>query len=314
MAIPTIAFEDIGKDYKIKYELNASLDELVLNYCNTYDSFTINKLYSGKEILEIDKFRNNHKKNHIVKIKKKPLNPKIFSVIKKSSDFSELSNLADSDLNFLDDNKKEFVRTVLPLVIRENQKISSTRNTLIELKHKLYEKNTLNNLELKTLKKYSEIYKIKFDNNYKNEVINDLLNKIDIIPNSIVLAQAAIESGWGSSRFARDYNALFGEYTYDNNSGVIPLKREKGDKHLIKSFKSYNSSVQSYFNNINTHYAYKDFRDLRNVMRERNNFSNISLLVEKLETYAEDKNYIETIKSVIKKNKFQKFDSKTISY
>ena len=146
------------------------------------------------------------------------------------------------------------------------------------------------------------------------EIIDKLLLRVEMIPNSIVLAQAAIESGWGSSRFAQEYNALFGEYTYDNTKGVIPLERENGETHLIKAFNSYNNSVESYFNNINSHYAYEQFRELRKVMRERNNFSNVTLLVDKLDTYAEDENYIQTIRSVIKNNNFEIFDKKIISY
>ncbi len=314
LAIPTIALQDKNKTFKKIFELNANLDELILNFCNSYDSYTINKLYSEKEILSKDKNTNNKTEKFLVQIRKKPINPSIISIIKKNNNVVELSNFIESDLEYLNFNKRNFVRTVLPLIINENQLIISKRNKLIFLKEKLQENYTLNNNELKLLFSLANTYKVKTDKTHKLELIDDLLQRIDIIPNSIVLAQAAIESGWGSSRFAKDYNALFGEYTYDDNNGVIPLNRENGDTHLIKSFNSYNSSVKSYFNNINTHYAYKDFREVRNVMRDRNNYSNIDLLVDQLNTYAEDKNYIYTIKSVIKKNKFKVFDSKTITY
>ena len=139
--------------------------------------------------------------------------------------------------------------------------------------------------------------------------IRDRLYRVDVIPNSIVLAQAANESGWGTSRFAREFNALFGEYTYDFSDGVVPLLREEGEKHLVKSFDSVNKSVQSYFNNLNSHYAYKDFREVRKIMREKNNFSNLKLLIEELDSYAADVNYIKTINSIIDANQFNKFDS-----
>ena len=130
---------------------------------------------------------------------------------------------------------------------------------------------------------------------------------VDIIPNSIVLAQAANESGWGTSG-AREYNALFGEYTYDFSNGVVPLLRENGEKHLVKAFDSVDKSIQSYFNNLNSHYAYKDFRSVRKVMRANNNFNNIKLLVNELDTYAADKNYINIINSIIDINKLNKLD------
>ena len=314
VAIPTIAFEDDDIKLNIKYELNAELDELILNFCNTYDSYTVNKLYSEKDILKNDKLNIFNKEKILVNIKQKPLNPNILSNIKVRYDENNLTSLTELDVSYLKDNKKKFVRTVLPLIINENQKILSVRNNLLLLKNKLSSNYSLNKSELQILKKLSKNHKIKFNNSHKLDVINNLLKKVDIIPNSIVLAQAAIESGWGSSRFAQDFNALFGEYTYDSNKGVIPLDRENGENHLIKAFNSYNSSVESYFNNINSHYAYEQFRELRKVMRERNNFSNVTLLVDKLDTYAEDENYIQTIRSVIKNNNFEIFDKKIISY
>ena len=141
-----------------------------------------------------------------------------------------------------------------------------------------------------------------------------MLLNVDIIPNSIALAQAAIESGWGKSRFAQEFNALFGEYTYNQNEGVVPLERKNGDTHFIKSFSSLDNSVLSYFKNINSHYAYKDFRNVRYLMRSKNNFSDTDLLINNLNSYAEDTRYVDTLKLVIQNNKFGKFDSKVIFY
>ncbi len=314
ITIPTIAFEETPSTLDVKYKLNAELDELVLNYCKTYDSYTINKLYSEKDILKNDILNKLKKKKFLVNIKTKPLNPKSYSGIENNERVNLVTNLSEKDFLHLNQKKQQFVKTVLPLIINENQKILSNRNDLIILRTKLTENNSLNNHELNKLRKISKKYKIEFDNEHKMEIIDKLLLRVEIIPNSIVLAQAAIESGWGSSRFAQEYNALFGEYTYDNSKGVIPLERETGDTHLIKAFNSYNNSVTSYFNNINSHYAYEDFREFRNIMRERNNFSNVNLLVERLSTYAEDENYIRTIKQVIKTNNFSIFDQKIISY
>ncbi len=314
VSIPTIAFEEKSPTLDVKYKLNADLDELVLNYCKTYDSYTINKLYSEKDILKNDvlnKFKSN---KFLVNIKTKPLHPKSYSNIEKIEKVNLVSNLSETDFQHLNQQKQQFVKIVLPLIINENQKILSNRNDLMILRSNLTENNSLNSFELNKLRKLSKKYKIKFDNEHKMEIIDKLLLRVEMIPNSIVLAQAAIESGWGSSRFAQEYNALFGEYTYDNTKGVIPLERENGETHLIKAFNSYNNSVESYFNNINSHYAYEDFRDIRNIMRTRNNFSNVNLLVDRLSTYAEDENYIKTIKQVIKSNKFSIFDQKNISY
>ena len=313
LAIPTIAFEEENK-ITVKYKLNANLDEMVLSYCNSYDSYVISKLFSEKDFLKNDNVDILNKNKFVVNIKNKPLNPNIINQIKKNEGLIQLSNFSDVDLNHLSGNKKNFVRTILPIILNENQKILSIRKELLNLKFKLKENKTLDSFDVKNLKKLSKSYNINFDNKHKSEIIDTLLISVDVIPNSIVLAQAAIESGWGSSRFAREYNALFGQYTYDNDAGVVPLKRNYGEKHLIKSFTSYDRSVQSYFRNINSHHAYKDFRKIRKIMRNRNNFSDTNLLVEQLNTYAEDENYIQTIKAVINKNKFNKLDFKTISY
>jgi len=282
----------------------------------------INNLYSEKEITPFEKeislkgppITEIVNEKLIVKIRIKPINPIITSKIESQINPSLQLTLSDKDFDYLDSNKKEFVKTVLPIIINENQNILMIRSFVSELKGKLETFRTLNNNEISKLNDIAKKYNIKYHNKHKLDLVDEILSNVDVIPNSIVLAQAAIESGWGKSRFAKEYNALFGEYTYDDSEGVIPLERKNGDTHLIKAFSSYSNSVESYFDNINSHYAYEEFRDIRNIMRKRNNFSNVNLLVNKLSTYAEDENYIKTIRQVIKTNNFDIFDQKTISY
>ena len=282
---------------------------------NSKTSKQINSLYSEKEItLKDPPISEVLSSKFLVKIRSKPLNPKIISKIDNKIKLDLISNLSDIDYDHLDTNKKEFVKAVLPIIINENQNILITRNFVDSLKVKLNKFKTLNNNEISKLNNIASKYNIEYANKHKLDLIEEILLKVDVIPNSIALAQAAIESGWGQSRFALEYNALFGEYTYDPNKGVIPLKRDLGDKHFIKAFSSYDNSVSSYFNNINSHDAYVNFRTVRNVMRSKNNFSNIYLLVNNLNTYAEDNNYVNTLKAVIEKNNFDIFDSKVISY
>ncbi|MBD1147283.1 glucosaminidase domain-containing protein [Pelagibacterales bacterium SAG-MED31] len=309
-SIATTAFEDDSKNNKkIIYKLNANLDDLVLNYCTTYDSYTVNRLYSQKKILN-EKFNTNKSNKFLVSLKKKPLNPNVFKLINQELELKIVNqNINDINLDFLSQSKKDFVKTLLPLISYQNQNILLERSKLEELRISLIDKNTLSKTDLKFLNKISKKYRIKTFDKHKYDLLNELLNRVDIIPNSIVLAQAANESGWGTSRFAREFNALFGEYTYDYSDGVVPLLREKGEKHMVKTFTSVDKSVQSYFNNLNSHYAYEDFREVREMMREKNNFSNIKLLVEKLDSYAADINYIKTINAIIDANKFDQFDA-----
>ena len=300
------------------YFLTSGSLAVVLNNINyvfeipkNIDSMTINKLYSEKNIKFVNPQTLEEQPSRIfVNIKPKPLNPSIISNGQTSKEIN-LSNLSLSknfDIKNLTKAKLEFIETLLPLISYENQKILFDRKKILNLRNNLLNKKTLTNQELSYLRKISNKYKVKSDNKHKIDLIEDLLISVDIIPNSIVLAQAANESGWGTSRFAKEYNAIFGEYTYDFNKGVIPLKREEGKKHLVKAFTSYNKSVESYFKNINTHYAYEGFRSLRKLMREKNNFSNVDLLVSTLDSYAEDEKYIKTINLIIKTNKLDQFD------
>ena len=310
-SITTTAFEDNqnNNNKKIIYKLNANLDDLVLNYCTTYDSYTVNRLYSQKKILD-EKFNTNKVNKLLVSFKEKPLNPRVFKLIKNQLELKIVNqNINDVNLDFLSQSKKDFVKTLLPLISYQNQNILLERSKLEELRASLIDHNTLSKTDLNFLNKISKKYRIKNVDKHKYDLVNELLNRVDVIPNSIVLAQAANESGWGTSRFATEFNALFGEYTYNYSDGVVPLLREEGEKHLVKTFASVDKSVQSYFNNLNSHYAYEDFRKVREMMREKNNFSNVKLLVEELDSYAADINYITTINAIIDANKLDKFDA-----
>ena len=309
-SITTTAFEDDQKNNnkKIIYKLNANLDDLVFNYCTTYDSYTVNRLYSQKKILD-EKFNTNKLNKFLVSLKEKPLDPSVFKLINKEPELKIVNqNINEINLDFLSQSKKDFVKTLLPLISYQNQNILLERSKLEELRASLIDHNTLSKTDLKFLDNISKKYRINTTDKHKYDLVSELLNRVDIIPNSIVLAQAANESGWGTSRFAREFNALFGEYTYDYSDGVVPILREEGEKHLVKTFTSVDKSVQSYFNNLNSHYAYEDFREVRVMMREKNNFSNIELLVEELDSYAADINYTTTINAIIYVNKLDQFD------
>tara|TARA_Y100001970_G_scaffold151833_1_gene185966 strand:+ start:4142 stop:5143 length:1002 start_codon:yes stop_codon:yes gene_type:complete len=306
-SLTSIAYENkLEAKAKILYSFSSILDDYVLNYCSTYDPYTVNRLYSQKKILEENKILK-LKNNFIVSFKKKPLNPNIIELINKPVNFSKL-NINEINLDFLSDSKKNFVKTLLPLISYENQNILFERSKLQNIKNYLDDNKTLTNSDLNFINKVSKKYRLKTNSKHKYDLVNELLDLVDVIPNSIVLAQAANESGWGTSRFAREFNALFGEYTYDYKNGVVPLLREEGEKHLVKSFESFNKSVQSYFINLNSHYAYSDFREVRKIMREKNNFTNVKLLVEELDSYAADENYINTINLIIDSNKLVQFD------
>ena len=309
--------------YAILDALNTRTNEIVspdVNYLNSninieinneiLDSSKVNSLYSEKNIEEIyNQGLEESNDRLVVNIKPKPINPSIILQKTKTDNQSLLSfNLESFEFDNFSNKKEEFIKTLLPLISYENQKILIDRENLKNIKTTLLDNKTLKNKDLLYLSKIAKKYNISTENKYKIDLIDQLLASVDTIPNSVVLAQAANESGWGTSRFAKEYNAIFGEYTYNFSEGVIPLKREEGKTHLVKSFTSFDKSVESYFKNINTHYAYEEFRLIRKIMRDKNNFTNISLLVGTLDNYAEDNKYVDTINAIIKSNNLTQFD------
>ena len=152
-------------------------------------------------------------------------------------------------------------------------------------------------------------YSIQTIHVHKIAIAKNLLKHIDIIPNSIAIAQAAKESGWGTSRFAKEGNALFGQWTYDNSNGLLPTNRAKGSEHLVKSFDTLSESVVSYMNNINSHKAYDSFREIRSELRNNNQPLNSLILVHELSPYAELPNYTQVLELIIEKNKLYIFDN-----
>ena len=233
-----------------------------------------------------------------------------FGLLKKVIPPSDSTSLKEINLsNNISKRKKEFINIVLPIIVDQNLKIIALRQKLIDSKKYLNQNKTLSQTDQSFLENLANRYSIATKNRHKIDIINDLLISIDIIPNSIALAQAANESGWGSSRFATEYNALFGEYTYDNKTGIVPFQREEGKKHLIKYFTTIDKSVESYFANINSHYAYSKFRKLRKILRDQNNSFNVNLLVNKLDVYAEDSGYVDNIVAIINDNKLTQYDN-----
>ena len=133
--------------------------------------------------------------------------------------------------------------------------------------------------------------------------------RVDIVPLSITLAQAAIESGWGTSRYLREGNALYGQYTYDKETGIQPRDRDKGKKFFVKKFLNLSESTQSYLKNINTHNAYRKLRQERGKLRMNGESLTGLSLAKYLENYSERKGeYVKDLIQIIRTNNFMKFD------
>ena len=209
-----------------------------------------------------------------------------------------------SQINSTKLKKTLFIKALLPLIIKENNKIKNDRNkivTIINGQFKYIERS-----EAIWLKNQFIRYKVSSHNT------NDLLLKVDEIPVSIALAQAAIESGWGTSRFVNEGNALFGQWSWHKGSGIVPTDRNSEETYEIKSFDNLSDSVESYMKNLNTNVNYKDFRKSRNEFKQnKSDVDSISLL-KFLSKYAQNENYPKILEEIIVKNNFKDFDDTTL--
>ena len=205
------------------------------------------------------------------------------------------------DLNTLGDTKKKrelFIKIILPLILDENKKITEDRENLFKILGKNF--NTVG--ERVWLKRRFKEYKIKDHDLAKLKI------RMDIIPVSIALAQAANESGWGTSRFALEGNALFGQWTW-SKKGISPKNKDPDANHKILQFQILKASVRAYKNNLNTHNAYKEFREARARLRQDEKQITGLDLTKYLKNYAAiGEKYVAILEDIIKKNSLTDFD------
>jgi len=207
------------------------------------------------------------------------------------------------DIESVQLKKDLFIKTILPIVFLENEKVLEERNKILQWWTETEGGEIDKDFWPEWLKSIVEKY------SFEGENIGNLLMSVDIVPISLALSQAAIESGWGTSRYARDGNAIFGQYTYDEEVGLLPKERSDGKKYLIRKFSNISESTASYIKNLNTHSAYIEFREVRKKLRMNGERMDGGLLAEELINYSERKNlYIQDIKDMIKANHFERFD------
>ena len=131
---------------------------------------------------------------------------------------------------------------------------------------------------------------------------------MDEIPVSLAIAQAAKETGWGTSRFAQEGNALFGQWTW-SGEGLKPKEADKNEGHKVMKFNVLQASVRAYQRNLNTHSSYKDFRKARAKLRDKGKELDSMILAQFLDEYAETGNqYVEVLQKIIKQNNLKDFD------
>ena len=206
------------------------------------------------------------------------------------------------DLKTLGDTKQKrelFIKIVLPLILDENNKITEDRKKLFKILGKNF--NTVG--ERVWLKRRFKEYKVE------DQDLSKLKIRMDIIPVSIALSQAANESGWGTSRFALEGNALFGQWTW-SKKGISPKNKDPDSSHKILQFQILKASVKAYKNNLNTHNAYQEFREVRAQLRQENKKITGLALTKYLKNYAAiGEKYVKILEDIIEKNSLVDFDN-----
>ena len=184
------------------------------------------------------------------------------------------------------------------MVVAENEKILDDRQKLKDLSLKKFTTDA----EKQWLRQKLLEYKVK-----KSD-FGELMTRMDIIPVSIALAQAAKESGWGTSRFALEGNAIFGQWTWDGQ-GIAPLKRDSNKNHKILKFPILRASVKAYKNNLNTHKSYVKFRSKRKSLRDDNKDIKGLSLTNTLKNYAQTgSEYTKILNQIITQNDLSDFE------
>ncbi len=277
--IKTSSDEDEEVDFKNLYydvfDMNISEKDTVRLSASTINQLFKDENYNLKDI----------RKNKLVK----PINIDLLP--------SEIKSIENSR-----ERKELFIQIILPLILEENKKIKLERKTLFSILNK--NSNTVE--EKNWLKSKFKQYGVS------NRDLATLKIRMDEVPVSLAIAQAAKETGWGTSRFAQEGNALFGQWTY-GGEGIKPAGSDADDTHKVMKFKILKASVRAYQRNLNTHKSYKEFRKVRAIQRDVFGALNSLELVNYLDKYAETgKDYIVILKKIIEQNKLKDFDDAKI--
>ncbi len=207
------------------------------------------------------------------------------------------------------ERKRLFIQLALPLVLQANEYIMADRTRLIDLDREISATGAIADVA-------DRAWLATLASRYGIEALDTeaLLLRVDTVPPSMALAQGAEESGWGTSRFVREGNAIFGQRTFVAGTGLVPEDRDADKSHEVRSFDRLLGSVASYMANLNTHFAYDKFRDMRADQQRLSGVMDSMALVGALDRYSErGEDYIAAIRSIIKSNGLRAYDRARLS-
>lgn len=210
--------------------------------------------------------------------------------------------------------KKTFFEQLRPVIDAENERVLLIRKAILALKAES-EKRELRENELAWLEDVAIRYRIESDS-HGQPAFADLLRRVDVVPASLAMSQAALESAWGRSRFAQQGNNLFGQWCFSKGCGIVPAQRNEGATHEVAQFKTVNAAVRAYFENLNRHPTYTELRKVRNKIRTgklETKTPGVEMAVG-LENYSElGMEYVDHISAVIRQNKLSNMNKHLVS-
>ena len=315
-----LSYSELGEEYVKQLQLVIKKNNLT-----KYDNYQIDPKYLNKENLIIKKIdevfefefeekieveQNNDSIKHDIKnSEKQDKNPtvKIEKPIKEAPKTSTKEFESDiPDFGMIKDvneKKRQFFSYMRPKIIAENEKVLFERDFVLKMQIKLNENKEFNADETKELKKLMVGYRIDNRDVSKSKTFKELLIHIDIIPLELALTQAALESAWGTSYFARKANNIFGQWCFTPGCGVVPKRRPAGETHEVAIFDNVNLSVRYYLKFLNSHPLFSKLRKARLKNRKKDEYPNAYDMSGGLSAYsARGNDYIAELRSMIKTN------------
>jgi len=302
--------------YSMPHIVNMNSSEVYKNNSKTVLAYTLNNKTDGKNELGVlderdllvDIFNLNDLETDTVRLNASTIKQLFDETDYKLKDVREKKlvkpvalTLLPAEIKMIENTKKRkefFIQIILPLILKENNNIRVDRKRLFNIINKS------NNTELEK-KWLSQKYK---QYGIPSKDLSVLKIRMDEIPVSLAIAQAAKETGWGTSRFALEGNALFGQWTW-SGEGLKPKESEKSEGHKVMKFNVLQASVRAYQRNLNTHSSYQEFRFARAKLRDQGKELDSLILSEFLNEYAETgEKYVEVLQQIIEQNNLKDFD------
>lgn len=207
---------------------------------------------------------------------------------------------SDSKQDHVSVRKAAFFASMKPVVMRENDRIRALRQELFAIRAL----RSPGREKIARLAKVASDYQLLLKGKPDAAFWNELLVRVDEVPLEMALVQAANESAWGSSRFAREGNNYFGQWCFKKGCGLVPNQRAADATHEVRRFAGVDESVRAYMYNINTSAAYAEFRSIRHSLRVQSRPLDAESLVYGLRSYSElGMTYVEMIRAMIRTNR-----------